>query len=141
MRGAQSAFVGMSLDGIFALTSIFRGAHWRLSGEEKLMAGTHVNNVALAVLPPEYLEAYNGILEKFGPILGAFLPLAGIIGKRIAIDRAIAAEKEAGGAGQRGDRGHAYYSDGTNQPGGPTPTVSEPFNGRTDSWGVENHSW
>jgi hypothetical protein len=85
-RGIQAAFVGMGLDGIFTGVSFARGPHWRLSGEEKLILGTHVNNLILALLPEEYLGAYDGILKKFGPICGAVVPITAIIGKRIAID-------------------------------------------------------
>jgi len=141
MRGAQAAFVGMILDGGFALASIFRGPHWRLSGEEKLIAGTHVNNVALSVLPPEYLDAYNGILEKFGPVLGALLPVTAIIGKRLAIDRAIAAQEGVGGDRKADVGGYANASKSPDQSSGVDSVVSEPVNGRTNHWGNEEFSW
>lgn len=141
LKGAQAAFVGMILDGAFALTSIFRGPHWRLTSEEKLIGGSHINNVALAVLPPEYIEAYNGILEKFGPVLGACLPIAGIIGKRLAIDRAIAAEGGVDAGAQRVYSGHAPSADGADQFSGSPPAPDQPLNGRTDTWGDQAFSW
>lgn len=135
----QAAFVGMILDGAFLAVSFFRGDHWRLTSEEKLLGGSHLNNVVLALLPEEYLEGYNGILQKCGPILGAIVPLTAIVGRRIAIDNAIAVQAEAGRGHQGGYNQSADTASNRHSPAG-APS-SEPLNGATDFDGAENHSW
>jgi hypothetical protein len=132
--------VALACDGIFTGVSFFRGAHWRLTGEEKMALGTHLNNLALALLPEEYLGAYNGILEKFGPLCGAVVPIATIIGKRLAIDRYISAQKGTGEADRATREGNAS-ADRPDQSGGFTPPADERVNGRTDTWNGDNFAW
>jgi hypothetical protein len=135
----QAAFVGMILDGAFLAISFVRGDHWRLTSDEKLVGGAHLNNVALALMPEGWLEGYNEALSKAGPILGAIVPLTAMVGKRIAIDNAIAAQKETSGSHQKA---YGEYANSTPSGySGASPVVDEPLNGRTDFGGTENYSW
>lgn len=96
--------IALAMIGGFNALSFYRGPHWRLSNDEALMLSTDLNNALNAILPPEYLEVYNGILHKFGPVIGFGLSATAIIGKRLAIDRELhAAQKTTVGTGAKPD--------------------------------------
>lgn len=53
------------------------------------------------VLPEAWLNAYNGILKKYGPICSWGIACAAVIGPRIAIDAQLRDAAQVGVAGNR----------------------------------------
>lgn len=103
-RAGQAGILAIVMMGGFNAISFYRGPHWRLSRDEALMCSTDLNNAVNQILPPEYLEVWDGVLRKFGPVVGFGLSITAVVGKRLAIDREIlAAKKGTVGTGAKSD--------------------------------------